>query len=130
MRISREIGSTYYFGSPWVCIGTFFVRSFPHQFLLFPLFLFAVDLKYFTSAQSLEVLYEGRTRRFTVTSVSPHTILGGDSPGDITHDLKGLSIDSPAELWTAGWDSKVLVLGSDADDMSTAHKVNMALFPR
>ncbi|KIK98539.1 hypothetical protein PAXRUDRAFT_9477 [Paxillus rubicundulus Ve08.2h10] len=74
-----------------------------------------VGLKFLTPSQILEVLYEGRQRRFSVESVSarPGT---GDSVSSITEDVKSLSIYSQPSLWTVGWDTSVNVLDNVSDD--------------
>ncbi|KAH9948308.1 AAA family ATPase [Amylocystis lapponica] len=65
-----------------------------------------VDLKYLAPAQTLEVLYEGQTRRFTLSSV-PICDRPDDERDDLAESLQQLSISSPPPLWTVGWDTTV-----------------------
>ncbi|KAF8838488.1 AAA-domain-containing protein [Paxillus ammoniavirescens] len=74
-----------------------------------------IGLKFLTPSQILEVLYEGRQRRFSVESVSAR--LGtGDSVSSIAEDVRSLSIHSQLSLWTVGWDTSVDVLDNVTDD--------------
>jgi len=67
-----------------------------------------VDLKYITNFQTLEVFYEGRIRRFTVSAVSaePH---GPEPLESLSDGMRTLSVDVPAQLWTVGGDTLVTV---------------------
>ena len=87
----------------------------------------AVDLKYITSAQVLEVPYEGRMRRFTIISISAQR---SDQPkhDEIAHGLESLSVASAPQIWIADWDCEV-VLATTADKSKafTTHKVPQPL---
>jgi AAA family ATPase len=72
-----------------------------------------VDLKYLTSTQIVEVVYEGRTRQFSLISVSPRRYGEGDAVGDVTFDLHSLSVDSHLQIWIVGWDLAVYVIDDD-----------------
>ncbi|EMD39468.1 hypothetical protein CERSUDRAFT_111775 [Gelatoporia subvermispora B] len=67
-----------------------------------------VDLKYLSPTQTVDVVYEGRTRRFTVSSVS--TAEADDNAGkDLAAALQTLSLDTTPQLWTVGWDTTVVL---------------------
>jgi len=70
-----------------------------------------VALKYITCAQIVEVLYEGRKRRFSVTAVSTQRPEPEGHTDELAHDLESLSIASQTKLWAVGWDSVVLISG-------------------
>ncbi|KIJ14936.1 hypothetical protein PAXINDRAFT_155829 [Paxillus involutus ATCC 200175] len=74
-----------------------------------------IGLKFLTPSQILEVLYEGRQRRFSVESVSARLGTGG-SVSSITEDVRSLSVHSQLSLWTVGWDTSVDVLDNVTDD--------------
>ncbi|KAF8073388.1 P-loop containing nucleoside triphosphate hydrolase protein [Lyophyllum atratum] len=79
-----------------------------------------VDLKYITSAQILEVPYEGQNRRFSVASIS---IQRSEPEGDeLAHDLESLSIAPQSKLWAVGWDSLVLISGIETPEQEPPHK--------
>lgn len=92
-----------------------------------------VDLKYLTPTQTVEVVYEGRRRQFTVSSVSSQSSRA-DNKGiaDLTETLQSLSIDSPTQLWTVGWDTTVIVdepKGKVVRSKSTSHKPEVETLP-
>ncbi|KAG7444103.1 AAA-domain-containing protein [Guyanagaster necrorhizus] len=61
------------------------------------------DLKYITSRQVVEVIYEARKRRFAVSSVSSH--------GDLPQELSNLTLnDATVKLWTATWETSVHIV--------------------
>ncbi|KAI0823937.1 AAA family ATPase [Trametes gibbosa] len=65
-----------------------------------------IDLGYLTPTQTLDVVYEGKKRRFTVSSVS--TSRATDEDADIAASVQSLSLqDGPPRLWTVGWDTTV-----------------------
>ncbi|KAI0775577.1 AAA family ATPase [Trametes elegans] len=67
-----------------------------------------IDLGYLTPTQTLDVVYEGKTRRFTVSSVS--TQRETDEGADLAAGVEALSLaDSPSKLWTVGWETIVLL---------------------
>ncbi|KAK0430724.1 AAA family ATPase [Armillaria borealis] len=58
------------------------------------------DLKYITSKQVIEIIYEARKRRFAISSISSY--------GDLSQDLSNLSLDdATTRLWTATWETSV-----------------------
>ncbi|KAG8214815.1 P-loop containing nucleoside triphosphate hydrolase protein [Butyriboletus roseoflavus] len=74
-----------------------------------------VGLKFITSSQIVEVLYEGRPRRFSIHSISVHPPEIGDLVSSITEEVKSLSFHSQPHLWTAGWDTSVCILENGID---------------
>ncbi|KII87583.1 hypothetical protein PLICRDRAFT_690240 [Plicaturopsis crispa FD-325 SS-3] len=72
-----------------------------------------VDLKYITSGQKLEILYEGRKRRFVVVHISAQHRDAKSSVEALAHNVSELSLDSSWKVWTAGWDTSVVLLDSD-----------------
>ncbi|KIJ99982.1 hypothetical protein K443DRAFT_679575 [Laccaria amethystina LaAM-08-1] len=83
-----------------------------------------VDLKYINNSQVLEVLYEGRKRRFSVISVHPRTLspdIKGRT-GDLAHDLNSLSISAPTQLWSITWDTAVVITKDTVVEEGLSHK--------
>jgi AAA family ATPase len=78
-----------------------------------------VDLKYLTSTQTVEVAYEGFSRRFTVDSISPTSAAGQD----LVVSLEALSFNSSSQLWTVGWDTSVSILANETKREFVDHKV-------
>ncbi|KAI0632362.1 AAA family ATPase [Trametes polyzona] len=67
---------------------------------------FLIDLGYLTATQTLDVVYEGKTRRFTVSSVS--TSRDADDGTDLAAEVQSLSLtDARPKLWTVGWETTV-----------------------
>ncbi|KAF5374178.1 hypothetical protein D9615_008879 [Tricholomella constricta] len=81
-----------------------------------------VDLNYITCTQILELTYEGRKRRFSVSSISTQQSERERHEDELTHDLESLSIASQSKLWVVGWDSTVLLSGTEAHERPPAHK--------
>ncbi|KAF9263698.1 AAA-domain-containing protein [Marasmius fiardii PR-910] len=70
-----------------------------------------VDLKYITTSQAIEIVYEGRPRRFTFAFASSSESNGAD----LTTHLENLNLAQPhnAKVWTVGWDSTVTIVDDD-----------------
>ena len=85
-----------------------------------------MDLKYITPTQTLQVKYEGRIRRFTLHSVSTRFDEELNSVDALARDLDGMGLDNQTQIWTASWESVVVVL-EDSDEKPPT-KVNI-LFP-
>ncbi|EKM47994.1 uncharacterized protein PHACADRAFT_214999, partial [Phanerochaete carnosa HHB-10118-sp] len=68
-----------------------------------------VDLKYITHSQLVEVVYEGRNRRFAVQSVSRAINNGQNDLNELATNLNELALDSKPKLWTVGWDTFVTI---------------------
>jgi AAA family ATPase len=88
-----------------------------------------VDLKYINNSQVLEVLYEGRKRRFSVISVHPRTLspdIKGRT-GDLAHDLNSLSISAPTQLWSITWDTAVVITKDTVVEEVLSHKASYEL---
>ncbi|RPD56727.1 AAA family ATPase [Lentinus tigrinus ALCF2SS1-7] len=65
-----------------------------------------IDLGYITPTQTFDVVYEGKTRRFTLSSVS--TGREAEEDPDIADKIQSLSLsDAPPKLWTVGWETTV-----------------------
>ncbi|KAJ6557368.1 AAA family ATPase [Mycena vulgaris] len=81
-----------------------------------------VDLKYVTSAQTVEVTYEQEIRRFVVTIPSSQ-----GSPGDLDSKFDALSLVAPRQVWTVGWDTSVFLVGhtDDADSRNSLPEVEV-----
>ncbi|KAF8133361.1 P-loop containing nucleoside triphosphate hydrolase protein [Boletus edulis] len=75
-----------------------------------------VGLKFITSSQVMEVVYEGRPRRFFIDSITVRTPEAGDLVGPITKEIGSLSLQSQPHLWTTGWDTSVCILEDDTDN--------------
>ncbi|KAJ7505432.1 AAA family ATPase [Mycena galericulata] len=68
-----------------------------------------VDLKYVTSAQTIEVTYEQQVRRFAV--IPPSSQRGEN----LESQLSDLSLATPCQVWTVGWDTTVTLVGNTDD---------------
>lgn len=92
-----------------------------------------MNLKFVTNTQVIEVLYEGRTRQFAVTSIYPTKT---DSRADhLVDDLNTLSLDSESrrEVWTVGWNTVLRITEAERDappgaGQNTTHKVRVREF--
>ena len=62
-------------------------------------------------------MYEGRTRRFAVTSVSTQS--EADGGADLAASIQSLSLSdaAPPKLWTVGWETTVVL---DSESSKTA----------
>ncbi|KAJ7043985.1 AAA family ATPase [Mycena alexandri] len=69
-----------------------------------------VDLKYLTSAQTIEVIYEQEIRRFVVAPAQSETL---------ETKLDALSLVTAGQVWTVGWDTSVILIGNS--DEADAH---------
>ncbi|KAJ7175747.1 AAA family ATPase [Mycena filopes] len=67
-----------------------------------------VDLKYVTSAQTVEVVYEQEIRRFVVAPAQ-----------SLETKLDALSLGAAHQVWTVGWDTSVILVGNS--DEANAH---------
>ncbi|KAL0063124.1 AAA+-type ATPase [Marasmius tenuissimus] len=90
-----------------------------------PLFLreALVDLKFITSTQTIEVVYEGRSRRFAFVSASTSETETNDNVADLTNRLGGLDVNSSSRptLWTVGWDSTVILVDNELVEEEGKH---------
>ncbi|TFK68443.1 AAA-domain-containing protein [Pluteus cervinus] len=81
-----------------------------------------VDLKYLTSSQVLEILYEGQTRRFVVVSVSATRDVP-ETPNTLVRDFDELSINPYRGVWYATWDTLVVLLkGEQGSEINPSKK--------
>ncbi|KAJ7644035.1 AAA family ATPase [Roridomyces roridus] len=60
-----------------------------------------VDLKYVTSAQTIEVTYEQQTRRFVVVPAVAKSL---------ETQFDGLALDAPVQVLTVGWDTSLSIV--------------------
>ncbi|KAH8082458.1 AAA family ATPase [Cristinia sonorae] len=83
-----------------------------------------VHLKYLTPTQTLDVTYEGVSRRFKLVSVSAQLNNDSDSAEELAYDLQKLDISRSSNLWTVGWDTVVTILDTEnaADDINSDTK--------
>ena len=61
-----------------------------------------------TSTQTLDLVYEGQTRRFCLSSVSaaPDT----DEDHTLAESISSLSLtDGPSKIWSVGWETTVIL---------------------
>ncbi|KAI0747387.1 P-loop containing nucleoside triphosphate hydrolase protein [Fomes fomentarius] len=73
--------------------------------LLLPLTSRPVDLGYITPTQTLDIVYEGKPRRFIICTSRE---AGGNS--DIADGIQSLSLsDAPPKLWTVSWETTVVL---------------------
>lgn len=86
------------------------------------LFVYLVNLKYVTPTQSLDVFYEGRCRRFAVSSVSTFKETQTNQIENLTADLSQLNLANSRKLWTVGWDTVVTVI-DEKKDLRSPQKV-------
>ncbi|KAI9065950.1 AAA-domain-containing protein [Trametes sanguinea] len=76
-----------------------------------------IDLGYLTPTQTLDVVYEGRKRRFAVSAVS--TNREAEESADLAAGVQALSLtDTPPKLWTVGWET-IVVLESDSSNSAS-----------
>ncbi|RDX44132.1 AAA family ATPase [Lentinus brumalis] len=67
-----------------------------------------IDLGYITPTQTFDIVFEGKTRRFTLSFVS--TSREAEDDPDIADEIQSLSLsDSPPKLWSVGWETDVIV---------------------
>ena len=61
-----------------------------------------------TETQTLDLVYEGKTRRFSLSSVS--TAQGAEEGPDLSERVGALSLSGgPPKLWSVGWDTAVIL---------------------
>ncbi|CDO72261.1 hypothetical protein BN946_scf184970.g113 [Trametes cinnabarina] len=82
-----------------------------------------IDLGYLTPTQTLDVVYEGKKRRFAVSSVS--TTGKGDEDIELSASVQALSLaDAPPRLWTVGWETMVVLETDGSKPASGVPKAN------
>lgn len=89
-----------------------------------------VDLKYLTSTQVIEVVYEGKTRRFELRSVSTQHSDAPDSVTALAADLGNLGLHPAPQFWTVGWDSFVTVVDNSKEPTEEKVKIVLWAFQR
>jgi AAA family ATPase len=84
----------------------------------------SVDLKYLTPGQLVQVVYEGRPRRFRVVTSGDAL----DATDRLTAQMDALSVTSPRpRIWSVGWDAVVSL--DTLDDPSSARPAEGAGLP-
>ena len=80
----------------------FFIQS------LTPTLRITVDLTLITSTQTLDLVYEGQTRRFCLSSVSAAP--DADEDHALAESIGSLSLaDGPSKIWSVGWETTVIL---------------------
>ncbi|KZT12250.1 AAA family ATPase [Laetiporus sulphureus 93-53] len=65
-----------------------------------------VDLRYLTPTQTVDIVYEGNTRRFCVSSVSPGRGASAGEEDELAGSLRSMSLDA-SKLWIVDWETEV-----------------------
>ncbi len=78
----------------------------------------------------MDIVYEGKPRRFIISAVSTSREAGGNP--DIADGIQSLSIsDAPPKLWTVGWETTVVLDNESSktavDEHGTGTKVSKGL---
>lgn len=79
-----------------------------------------VDIRYISPVQKLEVVYEGKRRRFTVASAKNEE---SSRNKDLDEDLQRLSLDPTTQLWIVDWETQVVIEEDGSDSRLPAGKV-------
>ncbi|GAW04381.1 AAA family ATPase [Lentinula edodes] len=92
-----------------------------------------VDIKYLTSTQTLEVMYEGRPRRFCVISVAttntPTSPLKTDID-EVSERFGALGWKSQPCIWTVSWDTVVTITENDHTDTGLPQKPDIEILEK
>ena len=81
----------------------------PHHFQSF-----LVGLKYITSKQVLEVIYEDHQRFFVIASIMAKGSSKLHSVDTLSRGIENLSLVT--QLWSVSWDTKVLLIENDSQE--------------
>ena len=81
----------------------------PHHFQFF-----LVGLKYITSKQTLEIIYEDHPRFFVIASIMAKGSSKLHSVDSLSRGIENLSLVT--QLWSVSWDTKVLIIESDSQE--------------
>lgn len=80
-----------------------------------------VDLKYITTSQILDLVYEGEARRFSVESAASAREVEVET---VTGSLDNLSLEPSPRVWHVTWDSTIVLLeGENGNQLHTTHEV-------
>ena len=82
-----------------------------------------MDLKYITIGQCLDLTYEGKQRRFTVTNVL-HQKGSSETIGNVIDGVQSLSIKPCASLFIANWDTDVKIVDAEQIELKDS-EVNL-----
>ncbi|KAJ3882723.1 P-loop containing nucleoside triphosphate hydrolase protein, partial [Lentinula edodes] len=92
-----------------------------------------VDIKYLTSTQTLEVMYEGRPRRYCVISVAttntPTSPLKTDID-EVSERFGALGWKSQPCIWTVSWDTVVTITENDHTDAGLPQKPDIEILEK
>ncbi|KAJ3895510.1 P-loop containing nucleoside triphosphate hydrolase protein [Lentinula edodes] len=92
-----------------------------------------VDIKYLTSTQTLEVMYEGRPRRYCVISVAttntPTSPLKTDID-EVSERFGALGWKSQPCIWTVSWDTVVTITENDHADTGLPQKPDVEILEK
>ena len=72
-----------------------------------------MDLKYITPTQTLDVVYEGQKRTFSLQSVSTSADESEDPTQSLSQALQGIRLSNEGRAWTVGWDTIVTIIDGD-----------------
>ncbi|KAF8208825.1 AAA family ATPase [Mycena galopus ATCC 62051] len=81
-----------------------------------------VDLRYVTSAQTIEVTYEQEIRRFVVTPPSRHL-------ENLETKFDALALGPASQVWIVGWDTSVVLAGNADDEEVDIHTSVVSMSP-
>ncbi|KAJ3853125.1 P-loop containing nucleoside triphosphate hydrolase protein [Lentinula lateritia] len=92
-----------------------------------------VDIKYLTSTQTLEVMYEGRPRRYCVISVATTNTTTSPLETDIdevSERFGSLGWKSQPCIWTVSWDTVVTITENDHTDTGLPQKPDIEILEK
>ena len=84
-----------------------------------------MDLKFLANTQNVEVVFEGRPRRFEVVAISASDFTSDDE--QLAHSFQDMSLVSQSALWTVTWDTFVSVV-NDAKESKPEAQVRYDIF--
>ncbi|KAI0783501.1 AAA family ATPase [Abortiporus biennis] len=93
-----------------------------------------VDLKFLTPTHTLDVVYEGRTRRFVLSKVATSSSDEEHNDKNLAETFNNLSLNAgPPKLWTVGWDTVVSVVDDtpniNSDELSDTQIIERTVSP-
>ncbi|KIY48572.1 AAA-domain-containing protein [Fistulina hepatica ATCC 64428] len=74
-----------------------------------------VDLKYITSRQRVQVLYEGASRQFMVSNIFAASVIAEE----ISEDMERLSLSSTPRVWIASWKTIVELVPNEESSIQS-----------
>ncbi|KAJ3769376.1 AAA family ATPase [Lentinula raphanica] len=88
-----------------------------------------VDIKYVTSSQTLQVIYEGKPRRYSVTAIGAAP-LSTTSIDDLSQSLEALEVESRPSIWTVGWDAVIQITENKQTNGGELQKCDVEVLPK